>query len=231
MLNEVKKQSLSQKVYEKLESSIFDGEYKEGELFPSENFLSLKLKVSRVVVRQALQKLRDNKYIVTYKGKGSFVANPKNYNKSLYKEKIDYKTFKETMSFRALIEIEAIKSLNQLKDGASMKRILSKAQEMCNEQIGMDVLSEQDYLFHLEIVKSSGNYAYIKAFEDFRCEIISCFTLMNSLVESKSYMIDLHVNIAKSLVNGDFSRAIELIKNNEEYNLARIKELLNNGEV
>ena len=227
MINEIEKTTLAESVYERLKDSIINGEYKEGSLFPSENFLTAKLKVSRVVVRQALQKLREKKFIVTYKGKGSFVANPSNYDKNLLltNQALEYKKFKETMSFRALIEIEAIKSATQFADEETLSGLLVRAWAMNNQTFTNEKLSEEDYAFHFEIVKSSGNYAYVKAFEDFKKDILSCFSLMNSLVESKEYMIDLHVKIAESLVRRDSSRAIELIKNNEEYNQARIKEL------
>ena len=58
MINEIQKQTLSDNVYTQLKNSIINGEYKEGNVFPSENFLTIKLKVSRVVVRQALQRIR-----------------------------------------------------------------------------------------------------------------------------------------------------------------------------
>ena len=227
MINEIQKQTLSDNVYTQLKNSIINGEYKEGNVFPSENFLTIKLKVSRVVVRQALQKLRDEKFIVTYKGKGSFVANPSNYKDTLSVNKgIDYKTFKETMGFRALIEMEAIKSASVNADDETLGKLLVLAWSLNNEVLSDERLNEEDYNFHLGIVKCSNNSAYIKAFEDFKPRIIACFELMNSLVDSKKYMVDLHVKIAESLVRRDYQKAVELIRNNEEYNQARIKEIL-----
>lgn len=56
-----------------LKSQIIKGVYKEGDLLPSENELSTAHDMTRATVRQALQKMEREGYIIKRKGKGSIV--------------------------------------------------------------------------------------------------------------------------------------------------------------
>jgi GntR family transcriptional regulator len=54
-----------------------DGEFREGDAFPTERELGQKYKVSRITVRRALDELVREGYLVARQGKGTFVAKPK----------------------------------------------------------------------------------------------------------------------------------------------------------
>jgi GntR family transcriptional regulator len=62
---------------ELLKERIESGVWAPGDVLPSEPELARKLGVSRVVVRQALAILRDDRQIVRVRGRGTFVAQPK----------------------------------------------------------------------------------------------------------------------------------------------------------
>ena len=55
---------------------IESGKWLSGQMLPYENNLCLHFNVSRTVVRQTLQELKNEGYIVTRKGKGTYVAEP-----------------------------------------------------------------------------------------------------------------------------------------------------------
>ena len=63
------------KLYEILRKHIISGAYEEGSLLPSENELCTVHGVTRPTVRQALDKLVRDGFIVKKQGKGSFVKN------------------------------------------------------------------------------------------------------------------------------------------------------------
>ena len=71
--------NLVEEVSSQIEKRIRSRELKESDKLPSENKLCNQFNVSRVVVREAMSNLQAKKLIVTYRGKGSFVANPENY--------------------------------------------------------------------------------------------------------------------------------------------------------
>jgi GntR family transcriptional regulator len=62
---------------EVLKEQIESGVWRPGEALPSEPELARRFGVSRVVVRQALAILEDDRQIVRMKGRGTFVAEPK----------------------------------------------------------------------------------------------------------------------------------------------------------
>src|ERR1700712_5402210 len=68
---------LYKKVIEDLKSLIEKGEYKKGDLLPSENDLCRSYDTTRVTIRQALSALANMGYITRKHGKGSIVSEPK----------------------------------------------------------------------------------------------------------------------------------------------------------
>ena len=62
---------------EALKQQIESGVWKAGDALPSEPALARRFRVSRVVVRQALAILEDDRQIVRIRGRGTFVAQPK----------------------------------------------------------------------------------------------------------------------------------------------------------
>lgn len=60
-------------LYDILESRILNGEYQEGDVLPSEKALMEEFDVSRVTVRQAMDKLINAKLILRKRGKGTIV--------------------------------------------------------------------------------------------------------------------------------------------------------------
>ncbi len=78
-MEEVKYNSMTplyQQVYDSLTNKIKAGAYARGEKIPSENELCEIYKVSRVTVRIALKKLKEDGLVVMKQGKGTFVAQP-----------------------------------------------------------------------------------------------------------------------------------------------------------
>jgi len=63
-------------LYHSLRNSISRGDFKEGDLLPSENELSRQRRVTRNTVRHALTLLVNSGYIKKHKGKGSLVTVP-----------------------------------------------------------------------------------------------------------------------------------------------------------
>ncbi|MHB1377677.1 MAG: GntR family transcriptional regulator [Candidatus Humimicrobiaceae bacterium] len=63
---------LKQFIIEQIES----GEWHSGQMLPYENQLCQHFNISRTVIRQTLQELKNDGYIVTRKGKGTYIAEP-----------------------------------------------------------------------------------------------------------------------------------------------------------
>ena len=222
-MEKIDKKSLAIKVYEKLKQTLVY-EYKEGDLIPSENKLSRSFNVSRVVIREALHLLREERVIVTYQGKGSFLANPKNF-KHDKKMCIDFERFKEIMDFRSLIERSAVLMAVQNANEKDIEMLKFAMRKMENTVDNINDFNKADYDFHIAILKCAHNETYETAMESVKESVMSCLNEMNSLDESRVWGVDLHSKIANCIINKDSKGAVDLLKNNGEYNLARMKEL------
>ena len=72
-LQNLNKKSVKDQVFDQLMNQIVEGVWKPGDKIPSENELASIFGVSRISVREAIQKLKAMELIETHRGKGSFV--------------------------------------------------------------------------------------------------------------------------------------------------------------
>ena len=224
-MEKIEKVSLVEQAYSIIKEEILSNDFAEGKKIPSENQLCKMLNVSRVVIREALSRLRSEKIIITYHGKGSYRANPNNfmdYGKD--KDGLDFEKFKQIMDFRAGIENTAIKLAVQCADDNQLHIIKTYAEKMVNPDEDFDQI---DYTFHYLIVKASGNFLLQNAFESCEDLIKSSLKTMNSIKDAKEYAVNFHVQIADALIKRDSDKAISLMENNGEYNFARMQAILN----
>ncbi|WP_328768627.1 winged helix-turn-helix domain-containing protein [Streptomyces sp. NBC_00286] len=63
-------------IADEIKQRIHDGKLSPGDKIPSEATLMTDHSVSRTVARQAISRLREDGYVISHQGKGSFVAVP-----------------------------------------------------------------------------------------------------------------------------------------------------------
>ncbi len=107
---------------------IESGLWKQGQMLPSESQLCTELSISRIVVRQALQELKSEGYVISRKGKGSFVAEPKfnenwiqsfmGFNENM--AKLGYKVFNDVIRQEKITAPEKIAEILQLKQDSEV---------------------------------------------------------------------------------------------------------------
>ena len=107
MENEFVPQKLNEQVFERIKDKIRTGEFRKGDLLPSEKELMDDMGVSRVTVRQALKKLAESGVIETYRGRGSVVL-------------IDWKEILDGGTAHRTVEDE----WNQFEQSARAKRLI-----------------------------------------------------------------------------------------------------------
>ena len=115
-------------VYEKLDELLRSGCLPEGAKLPSENELCRQYAVSRVVVREALQKLRSEKRIVTRQGMGTFVANPKNFIPPDREILLTEQSYADFLDFREAVEFSAIRLTKTRATPEDFRKIERRAQ-------------------------------------------------------------------------------------------------------
>ena len=68
----IQKVNVVEEIFDQLQSMLIEGTWKPGDKIPSENELSETFGVSRMTIRQALQKMKALGLIETRSGSGSF---------------------------------------------------------------------------------------------------------------------------------------------------------------
>tara|TARA_R110002033_G_scaffold13325_3_gene39789 strand:- start:46925 stop:47650 length:726 start_codon:yes stop_codon:yes gene_type:complete len=125
--------------YELVYNHIFDlinNELKEHDRIPSENILCEKFKLSRLTVRQGINKLKNEGYLYSKRGSGNFV-NPK---------KIPYTISSNTTFSNEILKLKKVPSVKLLE----MKTI--KADEIIAEKLNIRLAQEVLYIKNMRLV-------------------------------------------------------------------------------
>lgn len=225
----IAKKNLVDEAHSQIKQMILNGVWKEGESLPSENKLCANLGVSRVVVREVLQRLRAEKLIVTRQGVGSFVSNPKNFE-SLLETGTDpicltEQEFLEVMEFRRIIEYSLLELAVQRGNQEDFA-LISQALEEMEQSVGdAEKFSVADYRFHTAIAKAAHNEMCSKAMESCQKEIYSCFYQMNRVRDVQTWGVDMHRAVFEAIIRRDAKGAVSALKKASDYNYARMSEL------
>lgn len=205
----IKRTNIGSKVFEQLREQIISGEWGPGTKIPSENELAQQLDVSRITVRQALQKLTALGLVETRPGEGSYVkeACPGIYMNSLIPLIVLGNTATmEVLEFRQIIEAEtaglaAIRATEE--DISQLKKILQKMHEYKNDA---EKFAIEDLNFHMVIAEATKNSLVIHLNNIIR-DILSIS--MKDIVKTLGSDIGLyyHEKIIEAIENKDRAKA------------------------
>ena len=132
---------LYRQTYELIRHRILGGEYKQGDQIPSENELCRELRISRVTLRESLERLSADRLIVKVPGKGTFVG----LESASGVSSVKYAGFLEDLQYRMLnlkvVEVESrrmpptaeLRTRLQLAAGDSEIVVLKRLRHIENE--------------------------------------------------------------------------------------------------
>lgn len=166
-INKVIRQNISDIILQQMKEQILNGDWKPGEKIPSENELTKVFGVSRISVRQALQKLTAVGLIETKVGEGSFVKklNPgitmNNLIPALY---LGPDSLKEVLEFRKVME-GRVAELACSKAGPDDIENLEKIYcDMKKDKDNLEKFSQEDYNFHITLGIITNNSIIIQLY-------------------------------------------------------------------
>jgi GntR family transcriptional repressor for pyruvate dehydrogenase complex len=222
----IKRTNVSNKVFEQLRDEIISGEWKPGTRIPSENELAQQLDVSRMTVRQAVQKLTTLGLLETRPGEGSYVKEP---SPGVYMNSIiplvflsDAATL-EVLEFRQVIEVEtaglAAKKATE-EDIEVLKGILEKMHKCKNDP---EKFAIEDLNFHLALAESTKNSLLIQLTHIIK-DILS--VSMKDIVNTLGSHIGLyyHEKILEALIEKDRVKAKEIMEEHVQTTWANMLE-------
>jgi GntR family transcriptional repressor for pyruvate dehydrogenase complex len=146
-----------------LESLIQSGDLKPGEKLPPEKELARLFGVSRPIVREALGSLRAVGAIVSYSGRGSFVATTVPERPLLQGRY----SLSELYEVRSLIETDGAALAAQRRTEADVERLgqIIESLENCSDT---EEWSRLDAALHIAIAEATGNQVRVELVEHLR---------------------------------------------------------------
>lgn len=225
----MKNRRASDKVFEYIEERIVNGTWKPGDQITPELQLVEKLGVSRISVREAIQKLASMEILVKKRGGGTFVnkLSPSDYMKNLMPlltiGDLDYR---ELMEFRCSIDILGVDLCIKKADDAQLKKIQKIYENMAKNINDPKKFFKYDMEFHREIAKASGNKILKKITE-------MIFDILNYNLEKEyhelSYrdILNEHGLIISAMKKRDRELALLYTKRHVEKTIKDLEEMQN----
>ncbi len=166
----VKKTFVCEQVYEQMRDNLKNGFWRPGEKLPSETELAGMFEVSRITVRNALQRLRAQGLIETRFGEGSFVkeADIGEQMKSFLLPEVYLQphSVEEVLIFRSAIEVETagIAALRATKEQITRLREFY-ARHRSLKRTDMEQYAQIDLDFHYTIAEMTNNSLIMATYE------------------------------------------------------------------
>lgn len=159
------RRNLADTVFERIQRSIKSGAYAVDERLPTEHALAAEFQVSRPVVRDALQRLRDQGMIYSRRGAGSFVREQGIREPLGFGQMENLSDLQHCYDFRLTIEPEAAAMAAQRRTPEALQKIktaLNLLRDATNRQAHR---ADADFMFHLGIAQASGNPYFVTAMQ------------------------------------------------------------------
>ncbi len=215
-----------EKVFSQMDAMISSGEWTEGQKLPSETQLAKEFNVSRIVIREALQRLRVQKKIITRQGLGSFCSNPLNSVNTLVtaNTEVTMEDYLRFLEFRSCIEYTSLAIAVMYRtddDKLRMEDALKKMSE-CRASGDDTMYTEYDYCFHFALICATHNPMLIQAYSANKELILSCLLPSNAMNGSKEYSSKFHESLYQLVKEQRPTEAQQLMNDHDRYNLARL---------
>lgn len=220
----IQKINVGEQVFEQLKQLLIQGEWAPGEKLPSENELADLFHVSRVTVRQALQKLNVLGLLETRLGEGTFVkeVNVGDTMTNLIPVMVlGEQAARDVLEFRVIIETECARLAAGRAAEEEIERLKEILKEMTaqEEHQNLEAFSKADLDFHFQIAQITRNTLIIKTMSILRDVLESS---MNEVIYKTGFEngIFYHREIINAFEAKDESRAASVMKEHIEKNFA-----------
>lgn len=231
-LTAVKKESVGEQVLAQMKEQILSGDWKEGEKIPSENQLCETFGVSRVTVRQAIQKLVAQGLLETKLGEGSFVKgfNLDSFIKGVIPaDYLKYQDLLEIMHFRIHFEpmVAAWAAVSVTEE--QIRELEEVLQRMIDSQDNYEQYVAYDNEFHMLLTQSTGNQ--IAAFiSEMIKEVMARSMLIVTEGIGPEHGIVCHRKLIETLRAHDSERARQEMLFHVDYCMEYYEEHILNGD-
>ncbi len=159
------RRSLSDMVFDRLMRSIKSGSYAADERLPTEHALAAEFQVSRPVVREALQRLRDQGLVYSRQGAGTFVRQSGLREPLGFGNVESISDLQRCYEFRITLEPEAAAAAAERRSEDDLKQISLALDLMRDATARHRHREDADFSFHDAIARASHNRYFWTALE------------------------------------------------------------------
>lgn len=212
----VARRSLSDTVFERIQRAIKSGAYAVDERLPTEHALAAEFQVSRPVIRDALQRLRDQGLIYSRRGAGSFVREQGVREPLGFGQMENLSDLEHCYNFRLTIEPEAAAMAARRHSPEALQKIrtaLTLLRDATNRQSHR---ADADFMFHLSIAQASGNPYFVTAMQALEEHIAVGMRLhglsLRSTADGLSRVFAEHTDILGAIASSNAEEARELMR-------------------
>jgi len=228
----IKKKRISDEVFKQIKDHIIKGEWAPGEKIPGEHELVELFGVSRVSVREAINRLVGMGVLTIRRGEGTFVTEmlPENYMNALLPIlMIERASFSEILEFRAIIEVESARLAARRADEQDISR-MEKALQVMEKCKGNNLeFAAADLYFHVAIAMATHNSVVIKVNAIIH-DMLK--VMMEEIVDITGYTGGLyyHRKILDAIKEGDEEAAVRLMSEHISVTINKMSELRNDSK-
>ncbi|MBK5243098.1 FadR/GntR family transcriptional regulator [Clostridium sp.] len=161
----IKQNNISNQVFEQIKAEIASGEWPPGSRIPSENEFVKMLNVSRITVRNALQRLIALELLEIRQGDGTFV---RGFSADMYMNSLMPMLFLEkteileVLEFRKVIEIETGALTVERATEEDIKKLEAIYEKMEKYIDNAERFATEDLNFHMALAETTKNSLVIK---------------------------------------------------------------------
>ncbi|MBK5567730.1 FadR family transcriptional regulator [Ensifer adhaerens] len=213
--NGTARKSLGDLVFERMHRAIKSGAYKPDERLPTEHELASEFEVSRPIIREALRRLREQGFIYSRRGAGSFVRAVGMREPLGFGQLENVADLLNCYEFRLTVEPAAAAAAAERHDAASLAAIRQALELMRDATNRQSHREDADFQFHLAIARAAQNSYFFTAMEALKDHIAVGMRFHGASVKRETTGLTRvfaeHEAIAEAIAAREASKARELM--------------------
>lgn len=161
----IERKTIGREVVDQLKEQILTGRWQPGDKIPGEMELTRILGVSRLSVREAIQRLAGMGILTVRRGEGTFVTEmlPQEYfNALLPMLMLEEADLSEILEFRAMMEIQSVRLAAQRASQEDISALKAIYRRMEQRQEDSEAFAREDLNFHTAIAICTHNRVLVK---------------------------------------------------------------------
>ncbi|WP_134679039.1 FadR/GntR family transcriptional regulator [Paracoccus ravus] len=210
------RKSLGDLVFERMLRSIKSGAFAPDERLPTEHDLAAEFEVSRPIIREALQRLREQGLIYSRRGAGSFVRSVGLKQPLGFGQLENVADLLNCYEFRITMEPVAAACAAERHDAQSLDRIAAALELMRDATNRQSHREDADFQFHLAIAQASENSYFATAMEALKDHIAVGMRFHGASVKRETMglarVFDEHDRIFRAIKEGEAALAQQLMQ-------------------